>query len=332
MNTLWMGMAAVLAGAAMQGSFGLPQKFIRGWAWEKSWLVYSLAGMIVFPWIVAALVIPDPGAVLRAVDGRVLLTTALLGAGWGVGSVLFGLGIARVGLALGFAVIISMTAVFGALIPLAVLDPGQLMSSQGALLAAGLAIVVAGVAFCSRAAALRDKSTPGGAGFTPGLLICVASGITSPMLNVGFTLGAPIQSAAVRSGAGAENASIATFAVEFAAGFLVNAGYCLRLLGKNRTWGGSLPGQAGRNTALALAMGLLWFFGFFLYGLGATALGKLGPIVGWPIFMTAMVLIANLWGLVTGEWKNADRRAFGNLGAGLALMVAALAVIAAANR
>ena len=136
----------------------------------------------------------------------------------------------------------------------------------------------------------------------------------------------------MRAGAGAENASIATFAVEFAAGFLVNAGYCLYLLGKNRTWGTSLTGRAGRNSLLALAMGLLWYFGFFLYGLGATALGKLGPIVGWPIFMTAMVLIANVWGLVTGEWKNTDRRAFQNLGAGLALMVVALVVIAAANR
>jgi len=43
--------------------------------------------------------------------------------------------------------------------------------------------------------------------------------------------------------------------------------------------------------------------------------------------MTTMVLVANLWGLLTGEWKNADKRAFRYLGAGLALMVTALVVM-----
>ena len=32
-----------------------------------------------------------------------------------------------------------------------------------------------------------------------------------------------------------------------------------------------------------------------------------------------MVVVANVWGLLTGEWKNADRRAFHYLGAGIVL-------------
>jgi L-rhamnose-H+ transport protein len=71
----------------------------------------------------------------------------------------------------------------------------------------------------------------------------------------------------------------------------------------------------------------MWLFGFFLYGIGVTGLGELGTAVGWPVLMTTMVLVANLWGVLTGEWKNADKRAFRYLGLGLVLMVTALIVM-----
>ncbi len=327
----WLGLAAVLAGAAMQGSFGVPQKFVRGWPWEKSWLLYSVAGMIVFPWVLVALVIPQPGAVYAAVDGGVLLRTALFGAGWGIGSVLFGLGIASMGLALGFAIIISMTAAVGSLVPLAVLHPDRLFSSTGAMLIVGLAGVVVGVILCAKAGALKDPGSAAKAGnLARGLAICIASGIMSPMLNFGFEFGKPIASEAARLGADAANASIAIFALAISAGFVVNAGYCVYLLARNATWRKGMPGDRPRNIALTFAMGFLWLFGFFLYGVGATRLGTLGSVVGWPIFMTTMVVVANVWGLATGEWKKVDPRAFRYLALGLALMVAAMVVIARA--
>jgi hypothetical protein len=42
MNHAEFGFLAVVAAAVMQGSFALPQKFIRGWPWEKNWLLYSI--------------------------------------------------------------------------------------------------------------------------------------------------------------------------------------------------------------------------------------------------------------------------------------------------
>ena len=51
--------------------------------------------------------------------------------------------------------------------------------------------------------------------------------------------------------------------------------------------------------------------------------------MGWPMFMMTLVLSANVWSLATGEWKNAPRPALRNLGVGMSLLLAALAVIAA---
>lgn len=338
MNWFWIGLLAVFAGAAMQGSFALPQKYIRGWAWERMWLLYSVAGMIVFPWLLVAAVIPQAAAVYTNAGSGVLAQTALFGAGWGIGSVLFGLGIARVGMALGFAIIISLTAALGALVPMAVLHPQDLTSLRGGLLFLGLALAILGVVFCSRAGALREagpqqRLSSSGAAFSRGLVICIASGLTSPMLNLGFAFGAPIQVQAVRQGADPAAASIAIFAVAISSGFLINAGYCLYLLGRKRSWRASTPAQPLRNTLYAFAMGFLWLFGFFFYGLGATWLGKeFGPTLGWPIFMTVMVLVANFWGIATGEWKNARARALRYLATGILFMIAALVVIASGMR
>lgn len=324
MSLFWMGLLLVFAGGAMQGSWTLPQKFLRGWAWEKGWLVYSIAGMILFPWLLVALLIPEFGAVYAGAGGGVVARTALFGAGWGIGSVLFGLGIARVGMALGFAIIISLTAALGSVVPMAVQNPEQMLSKSGVLLLAGLAVVIVGVLLCARAGALKEGPAQT-RDFLRGLAICVASGIASPMMSFAFAFGQPIADEAARRGADPTAATIGMFAVATTAGFLINAGYCIHLFKRNRSWKSQAP--AGTNTLLAVVMGFLWSFGFFLYGLGYTRLGKLGPSLGWVLLMTVMVLVANFWGLATGEWRGAPRRARGYLGAGLAVMVVALAIL-----
>jgi hypothetical protein len=60
-------------------------------------------------------------------------------------------------------------------------------------------------------------------------------------------------------------------------------------------------------------------------------MGSFGATLGWPLFMTVMVLVANFWGIATGEWKNAGPRALRSLAAGIVLMIAALVIISAAT-
>ena len=328
MSSFSIGLLIVLAGAVLQGSWALPQKFVRGWAWERMWLLYSVAAMIVFPWLFVSLMIPHAGDVFSSVSTGVLVRTALFGAGWGLGSVLFGLGIASLGLALGFAIIISLTAALGTLVPLAVLQPERFTFERGGMLILGLLVVVAGVALVSKAGAIKDAGASTAKGnFTRGLIICIASGIASPMFSFGFAFGTPIQTQAASLGADRDYASIALLAVITTAGFVVNAAYCIYLLARNKSWSQGLNADRYRNLGCTVAMGFMWILGFFLFGIGSTQMGPLGTSVGWAILMTTMVLVANVWGLLTGEWKNVDKRAFRYLGAGLTMLVVALVVI-----
>jgi len=350
MNDVWTGLALVAAAGVMGGSFTVPLKFVRGWAWESSWLLYSLVGMVIVPWLLVAWVVPHPEAVFASASGAELARTALFGAGWGIGSVLFGLGVSRVGTALAFAIVVSMTATLGSLVPLAVLQPAELTASRTAWLLFGLVIVLVGLSLCAGAGFLKEaaqrksQSVPtavagsaGTRGFLGGLLICLVSGLTSPMFNFSLAFGNGIQRGAERQGAESAFASVAVIAVAVSAGFFTNAAYCLFLMWRSRSGLLKDPAEGkrspvARNCALVVLMGLLWMFGMFAYGVGASRMGPRGPVLGWPLFMTLMVLMGNFWGSVTGEWKGAGRRAYLLLQLGNAAMVGAFVVISMASR
>src|SRR5260370_138617 len=104
----------------------------------------------------------------------------------------FGLGLSRVGLALGFALILGITASFGSLIPMAILHPEELFLKRGVALIVGTIIMVLGLVFLALAGRTRehDLGTSGGArsGFTGGLVVFIFSGLFFSMIDVFFFL------------------------------------------------------------------------------------------------------------------------------------------------
>src|SRR5439155_12301925 len=111
------------------------------------------------------------------------------------------------------------------------------------------------------------------------------------------------------------------------AGFIPNAIYCIYLLRTNRTahlfW--HTP-RLTRNFFLAFVMGFLWMSGMAVYGSSTVFLGKLGPSVGWPIFMACLIISSNVWGLVAGEWRVGGQPAAPML-AGVAVLVGSVFVL-----
>jgi L-rhamnose-H+ transport protein len=96
-----LGLALVVFGGMLSGSFALPMKRMPSWKWENTWLVFSLTGMAVGPWVFAMATVPQLGQVYHHASWHVLTVVLLFGLVSGTGSMLFGLGIARLGLALG---------------------------------------------------------------------------------------------------------------------------------------------------------------------------------------------------------------------------------------
>jgi L-rhamnose-H+ transport protein len=326
---LTYGIIGVLIGGILNGSFVAPMKKLHDWKWENSWLVYSISGLLVIPWIAAAWTVPNLGDVLGGASRSAMWSVILFGFGWGIGSVLFGLGVARLGLAVGYGLILGLIAPIGTFLPLIVLHPEQLGTRRGVSLVIGTAIVIGGIVLCAVAGRMRERgdTTRPRQGFGIGILICVLAGIFSPMLNFSLAFGDELNQRAMQAGASRDAASNAVWCICLTAGLIANAGYAIVLLNRNRTWrlfGGS-PGIYWFWGAL---MGLLCFGSFIVYGAGANALGPLGTVVGWPLFMSMALITSNTLGWLSGEWKGAPPRAIRYAVAGIAVLIVAITVIA----
>lgn len=333
-TALW-GIGVVTLAGILQGSFAAPMKRMSGWRWENSWLVFAVSGLIVFPWIINFATVPNVVSLYAGTSPSTLIEVFVFGLLWGVGATLFGLGISRVGMALGFALILGITASFGSLLPMTILHPDQLLMKRGLALIAGTVIMVFGLVSLALAGRARehDLRTHDGArsGFAIGLVICIFSGIFSSLLNFSFVFGDELRLRALQSGASSAMAANPIWALTVTGGFVANFVYCVYLLNKNRTWAVFREGNPLVYCLLGISTGVLWFGGTIVYGMGAASMGALGGIVGWPVFMTIDVIAALFWGALSGEWKGASRRALVYNWIGVALLLIAIAVISAGN-
>lgn len=325
-----MGLAFLLVAVAavFQGSFILPMNRTAGWKWEQTWLSFSLLGMFVLNWALAVAILPNPIAALAAAPGNDILILLAFGAGWGVGAVLFGIAMDRLGMSVGYPLIMGLIACLGALIPLAAGNPEALFATKGLIVISGTALAIVGMILCSVGAAKRDSGA--GRAFNrrggrAAFLLAVLAGVLSCLPNVGASFGTRVTQSFIAQGASPQVAGDGVWVLLFTAGGVVNCGYCAYLLLRNHS-GGLRPGL--RNLLLTLVMASLWIGSFYLYGLGAGMMGKWGLIAGWPLFIFLSIAVGVIWGLKSGEWKGApaDARRFRN--AGLAVILLALPLIA----
>jgi L-rhamnose-H+ transport protein len=274
-------------------------------------------------------------SVYGASSARTLSLTVLFGFAWGVGNVLFGEAVARVGMALTFAIVGGLCAAIGSLIPLVLLRPERLTQPSGLAVMLGVVMTVCGVAILGAAGRGRERRRPpqnASGAVILGLSLCVASGVLSAMLNLSFAFGSGIAEEAVKRGTSPSSGSYAIWAVAFFGGFISNVGYATLKLTLNRSWSRFRKGSASADGTISVLMGILFCSGFLLYGQGATLLGSLGPVVGWPVFQATMIMASTAVGAAFGEWRGADRRFVSLNIVGLAILVGAIVVFSIGNR
>ena len=104
-------------GGFASGSFYMPFKKVRGWAWESYWIIGGLFSWLIVPPLAAWLTIPGFTEIIAGTDRSTLLYTYFFGLLWGIGGLTYGLGVRYLGVSLGSSIILGLCMVFGALIP-----------------------------------------------------------------------------------------------------------------------------------------------------------------------------------------------------------------------
>lgn len=338
------GLIVVALAGALNGTYALPLKATRKWAWENTWLVYSAVGMVAAGWAVAFWTVPRLGSVYADAGERVIVLVFVFGLLWGVANFLFGQGIDLLGISLAFPITIGLSVALGSLATMAAKDPGAMLACGGMATVAGVAVVIGGVTLCAVAGVQRDRrahGAPSQADVQPapgahrrlvlGLAVVIAAGLLDPMLNFAFHFGSPIEEAARAQGADPLACSDALWVWPLLGSFAANAAYCSLLLTRNRTWSRYRAAGTRGHWALAALMGLIWMASIALYGRGAAMMGEFGKSVGWAVFYCAIILFSNLWGMLCGEWRGGGGRPLRMMLAGLAVLVAAMVVLGYAN-
>jgi L-rhamnose-H+ transport protein len=337
MSSEMMGALVYLVVAGLINSaYTLPLKLKLRWKWENMWLAFTILGICILPSALGMSTIPSFWSVYGQIKLRSLLIVGFSGATWGIGMLLSGIAVDLIGVAAMFATVMGTSASVGAILPLLIQGVGGISMRAGLLITLGIAFTILGVALCGLAGRQREKdealkSGPTRPGFVRGFIFAVLSGISGSMLNFGLAAGSPLIEIARQHGSSARMATNAAWVPVLLIGAIPGILYCVYLLRKNQTGRNFLCFSTIPYLFFALLMGMLWFGSVVLYGWATLRIGLLGAVLGWPLFMVTIVLGSALWGVATGEWRNAGTRARVLMGSAVSLLVVAIIVLTSAR-
>jgi L-rhamnose-H+ transport protein len=328
------GIAILIIAGVMNASFTMPMKYARKWAWENIWLAWTVFALIILPLVAALVTIPKLSMVYRSASPDIILEVLGFGAGWGVAQVFFGIAVEMIGITLAFSIVLGTSAAVGSLIPMVSLHRQHLNSMAGYAVLGAIAFVLLGVMLCAVAGRMRETpsalATPSQKRTSQGLLLAFLCGILASLMNFGVAFGTPLVTVARTFGANSLYAINVIWLPLMLAGAVPNVLYCVWLMKKNRSGNKYRVGQS--HWALAAIMAIFWFGSTMLYGLAASQLGPWGPILGWPLFMSLIVITATMLGMFTGEWKDCGPIPIRIQWTGVAVLVLAIFVLAGSAR
>ncbi len=339
----FLGVTLHAAGGLAAGSFYLPFRKVRHWAWESYWLVGGVFSWVVAPWILAGVTTPDLLEVLRQAPPKALWASYALGMLWGVGGLTFGLSMRYLGMSLGYALSLGFCAAFGTVIPPTFRGelPGLFQRTSGLLTLGGVLVCLVGIAACGRAGMSKERelsaeakrATIGEFNFVKGAWVAFFAGVMSACMAFAIAAGKPIANLAVAHGASPLWQNTSVFVVILAGGFTTNCVWCVYLNVRNRTGRDYLKTTETwilRNYVFSAAAGVIWYLQFMFYGMGTTKMGDYG-FSSWTIHMAFIIVFSNLWGLMLHEWKGASRRTHQLIFLGIFVLIASTLVVGGGN-
>jgi L-rhamnose-H+ transport protein len=233
-------------GGLASGSFYVPYRGVKKWAWEVYWLVGGFFSWIIAPWILALINTKDLLAVLRAVPPGCLVKTYIFGLLWGVGGLTFGLTMRYLGMSLGMGVALGYCAVIGTLVPPVLhheFATKVLGTSSGLVILIGILVCILGIAVAGMAGMSKEKemteeqkkSSIKEFNFFKGILVATFSGVFSACFAMGLDAGAPIADLSAQHGTSMLWTGLPKLCVVLLGGFTSNFIWCAILNLKNRT-------------------------------------------------------------------------------------------------
>lgn len=307
-------------GGFAAGSFYIAFKKVKNWSWESYWLVNGLFTWIIMPWLIAIFTVPKLNVILSDAPGQSLFWTFFFGVCWGIGNLTFGLSLRYLGMSLGMAMVLGLTTAFGTLVPPIFMGEfGTLVSTfSGQVTIGGILVCLLGIFFTGWAGVSKEEEQTveekqkyiSDFNFRKGLLVATFSGVMSACFAFAMETGKPIAELAVQHGTSELWKNSVVLVVIMGGGFITNAGLCIFMNVKNRSFGNYVNSGGASlfaNYLFCAIAGIAGFMEFMFYGMGTTKMGK-QDFVSFSIHLAFVIVFSTMWGLITHEWKGSSRR------------------------
>ncbi len=338
-----LGIVFHAVGGFAAGSFYLPIKKIKKWSWESGWLVNGFFAWLIIPWLVSVLTVPETITILSKTEFSTLFWTYFFGVLWGIGGLTFGMTMRYLGMSLGMALALGLTATFGTLIP--PIYEGKfndlVNTTSGQIVLSGISICLIGIVICGRAGILKDKELPteekqkGVKEFNlkKGIIVAIFAGVLSACFAFGIVAGSSISELAIEYNAPLLWQNGPVFIVILAGGFTSNFIWCFFLNIKNKSFkdyhNTSTPLKI--NYLFAAIAGTTWYCQFMFYGMGTTQMSE-HDFASWTLHMAFIIIFSTMWGLITKEWKGVSKKIIWILSIGLIVLIASTVIIGIGNQ
>ncbi|MDB5063196.1 MAG: rhaT [Mucilaginibacter sp.] len=354
---IFFGILFHFVGGFASGSFYIPYKKVKGWAWESFWIVGGIFSWLIVPPVAAWLTIPNFTEIIKATDGQILLLTYFFGLLWGIGGLTYGLGVRYLGVSLGSTIILGLCAVFGSIIPSVYYNfypqKGKdtfsmlLHSHWGQMVLLGISICTIGIIICGRAGTIKERDLAKNKQaetnnedyrFGLGIFVAIISGILSACFNFGIEAGKTMADTAnstwQSTHPGQGNflfSNNVTYIVILWGGLTTNFIWCVILNARNKTFSDYTNTQKPlfKNYLFCALAGTTWFLQFFFYGMGESKLGN--GASSWILHMAFIILVANSWGLFLKEWKGVSKKAVYTVVTGIITIIISVLVVGYGN-
>lgn len=344
-----LGVLFHFIGGFASGSFYVPYKKVKGWAWESYWITGGFFSWLFVPFLAAYLTIPHFLDIILSASSTTVYWTYLFGLLWGIGGATFGLALRYLGMSLGTAVTLGFTSAFGALMPPIYRDFftdattntfSSMLSSRGGLMVLlGVFVCLAGIFICGKAGMMKEnqlsdeqkKESIKEFSLLKGLAVAVVSGILSACFNYGIEAGKPMAKVAMEYGSNSLFQNNVIFVVILLGGLTTNFIWCIFLNIRNKTFVDYTNANTPlvKNYLFSALAGTIWFMQFFFYGMGESRLGN-GPS-SWILHMAFIILVSNLWGIYLKEWKAVSNKTIRTISLGVLVVVLSTIIVGIGN-
>ncbi|WP_111706427.1 L-rhamnose/proton symporter RhaT [Lutibacter citreus] len=338
-----IGIFWVLLAAIMLGFYAFPSKFVKNYELENLWGVFWVLAMFIVPIISTVVLVDNLSETYEQVSNSIFLSIFLLSILWGIGNLLWGISISKIGMALGFSLLIGVSTLAGSILPFFMGGADKLSTPGGMVILGGIFIIMLGIIANGKAGLLREKNENADSEkvasnnntMRNGIILCIIGGISAAGFNLAYHVADNIghigQISQEQFGNPPWIARLAVMLPSFIGSGIAIMVYFIIQLTKNKSWGNFSHKNSPKNIFYLLIMAVVYCASLIIYGLGAYELGPLGTSVGFAIFQTGCIMVANILGFFTGEWNKAGDLSKKWLFSGLSIMTIGIIIVAYGN-